>query len=31
MTSLFLFGTADSIVTGIREVFNIDGCQMPLQ
>lgn len=26
MTSLFLFGTAESIVTGIREEFNNDGC-----
>jgi voltage-gated potassium channel len=25
-TSLFLFGRAESIVTGIREEFNIDGC-----
>jgi len=26
MTSLFLFGTAESIVNGIREEFNSDGC-----
>jgi voltage-gated potassium channel len=26
-TSLFLFGKADSIVTVIQEVFDIDGCQ----
>jgi voltage-gated potassium channel len=26
MTSLFLFGRAESIVTAIREEFNIDGC-----
>jgi voltage-gated potassium channel len=26
-TSLFLFGRAGSIVTAIREVFNIDGCR----
>jgi voltage-gated potassium channel len=25
-TSLFLFGTAESIAAGIREEFNIDGC-----
>jgi Trk K+ transport system NAD-binding subunit len=26
-TSLFLFGTAESIVTAIRQEFNIDGCR----
>jgi Trk K+ transport system NAD-binding subunit len=29
-TSLFLFGRAESIVTAIQEVFNIDGCSEAL-